>query len=102
MTNDKPSALLVIGFIALPVVVVLTTYLDVGAWLFASTRAALLAGAAAGMVIGLASLLLHDRVHGFRPRVQDPSNGLRVQPGKVAGRREDPAPPRGPALASTC
>ncbi len=62
--RQKPSLLLLGGIACLPVVFVITYYLDQGAWLFASWRAVGVSLAIALVVLGLSTLLLRDRVHG--------------------------------------
>ena len=63
-SSERPSFLFTAGIACLPVVLVLTPYLDQGAWLFASFRSVVVALAIALAVLGIASLLLRDHVHG--------------------------------------
>lgn len=58
------SRLFTVGVALLPVVYVLTVYLDQGVWLFVATRSVIAAAVISGGLVGLASLLLRDRLHG--------------------------------------
>ena len=58
------SLLFTAGIVALPVVYVLTVYLDQGVWLFTATRAVLVAVAISVSLMGVASILLRSLVHG--------------------------------------
>ena len=58
------SLLFTAGIVALPVVYVLTVYLDEGVWLFTATRPVLAAVAISALLMGVASILLRSLVYG--------------------------------------
>jgi hypothetical protein len=62
--HDALSLLLTAGVAVLPAVYVLTLYLDQGAWLFAASRAVMVAVVISLVAIGLPSILLRDRIRG--------------------------------------
>ena len=63
-SREAPSFLPAVGIGILPVVYVLTTYLDQGVWPLEASRAVAVAGSSSVLAIGIPTLLLRDRVHG--------------------------------------